>query len=324
MYGLPEKRVAIIVLNLNGFDISSDCIQSLQGASYTSFDIILVDNGSTDGSGSRLKERHPEVVLLTLPRNMGFTGGNNAGLEYVLQHGYEFALLLNNDTFAKPDFLEPLVHFMDAHKSAGIVQPLIYFNHDRSLIWNAGAFYNRFFGFPYTRGLNRRLQPNYNTVCNVDWVTGCAFFIRTAVLRKSGLFAANMFLYCEDVELSFRVKQLGYDLFYEPRSVIYHIAGATGKKNREGKEGKILPQIHYFNQRNRIWVLKKYTPWFYRPTVFVANSGYVLGVLLYFAARGRWQKLRAVLHAVKDGITGSISFSSKVRKANRMEQISSV
>ncbi len=324
MYRLPEKRVAIVVLNLNGFAITKDCIQSLQAASDTAFDIILVDNGSTDGSGSSIKALYPEVVLLTLSQNKGFTGGNNAGLDYVLAHGYEFALLLNNDTFVAPDFLQPLVFFMDAHAHAGIVQPLIYFNHDRSLVWNAGSFYNRVFGFPYTRGLNRQVQPGYNAVGKVDWVTGCAFFIRTAALRKSGLFAPNMFLYCEDVELSFRVKQLGYNLYYEPRSVIYHIAGATGQKSEKGKEGKILPQIHYFNQRNRIWLLKKYTPWYFWPTVFAANSLYVLGVLLYFAARGRWQKFKAVLHAVKDGLAGSIRYSGTISKANRMEQISSV
>ncbi len=319
---MPENRVAIIVLNLNGFAITSDCIQSLLAAHVAASDIILVDNGSTDGSGKRLKEVYPEVALLTLSQNRGFTGGNNAGLEYVLERGYEFALLLNNDTFVAPHFLVPLVHFMDAHPGAGMVQPLIYFNHDRSLVWNAGSFYNKVFGFPYTRGLNRRLQPGYDAAREVDWVTGCAMLMRTDVLRKSGLFAPNMFLYCEDVELSFRIKKLGYGLFYEPRSEIYHIAGATGKQS--GKEGNILPQIHYFNQRNRIWVLKKYTPWFYWPTVFAANSLYVLGVLFYFAARCRWQKFRAVLHAVKDGIAGSIGASIKVKRANRMEQISSV
>lgn len=324
MYGLPENRVAIILLNLNGFALTNDCIQSLQAASYAAFDIILVDNGSTDGSGSRLKTLYPEIVLLTLPQNAGFTGGNNAGLEYVLQQGYEYALLLNNDTFVAPGFMEPLVHFMDANRHAGMVQPLIYFNHNRSLVWNAGSFYNRVFGFPYTRGLNRKMQPGYLAICEVDWVTGCALLVRTAVLRKSGLFAPNMFLYCEDVELSFRIKKLGYKLFYEPRSVVYHIAGATGQRSKGGKEGKILPQIHYFNQRNRIWILKKYTPWYCWPSVFVANSGYISGVLFYFAARGRWQKFGAVLRAVKDGIGGAVEYSGTMRKANKMEQISSV
>src|SRR3712207_822924 len=114
MYGFPEKKLAIIVLNLNGFAITNDCIQSLYTAGNIAFDIILVDNGSTDGSGRRLKALYPEVVLLESTINAGFTGGNNLGLRYVLEREYKYVLLLNNDAFVAPHFLEPLVGLMDS------------------------------------------------------------------------------------------------------------------------------------------------------------------------------------------------------------------
>lgn len=302
---MPEKPVAVVVLNWNGFGITDDCLRSLQQASYTGFDVILVDNASTDGSGKRLQEKHPHVVLLQSPVNAGFAGGNNLGFSYALAQGYQFVLLLNNDTFVAPGFLEPLVAYMNSHPKAGIVQPKIYFHHDRSLLWNAGSFYNRIFGFPYTRGLNRPSQPAYEQPCAVDWVTGCALMIRCSVLRKTGLLAANMFMYCEDVDLSFRVRNLGYQLVYLPASVVYHIAGVSGRAKEKGTEGYILPLIHYYNQRNRIWLLKRYTAWYHWPSVFLANAAYVLALLGYFVLRGRMQKFRAVVQAVKDGITGS-------------------
>lgn len=306
---LPEKRVAVVVLNWNGFAVTDDCIQTLQQVSYPGLDVILVDNGSTDGSGKRLKAKHAQVILLESPVNAGFTGGNNLGLSYAWEHEYDYVLLLNNDTFVAPDFMEPLIAYMEDHPEAGIVQPKIYFNHDRNLLWNAGSFYNRLLGFPYTRGLNRRSKPTYEQICEVDWVTGCALMIRTSVLRKCGLLAPNMFLYCEDVDLSFRAKALGYQLVYVPSAVVYHIAGASGRARQKAKEGNILPQIHYYNLRNRIWLIKQYTTWYYWPSVLIAHCVYVSAVLLYFAIRGRRQKFKAVVQAVRDGITGSIDYS---------------
>lgn len=311
---LRDKRVAVVVLNWNGFAISDDCIKSLFEVSYTSFDIILVDNGSQDGSGRQLKEKHPQVILLQSPVNAGYAGGNNLGLEYAAAHGYDYVMLLNNDTFVAPGFMEPLVNYMDQHTDVGAAQPIIYFNHDRKLLWNAGSFYNKFFGYPYTIGLHRKLKPAYEQVRDVDWITGCAFFIRTSVLQKSGLLADNMFLYCEDVDLSFRIKALGYRLVYLPASVIFHIAGVSGKAKEKTKEGSILPEIHYYNQRNRIWLLKECTPWYFWPTVLLANTAYVSAMLLYFLLRGRIQKFRAVLRAVKDGILHSIDYSTTAVK----------
>lgn len=306
---LPDKRVAIVVLHLNGFAVTDDCLQSLKQASYPAFDVILVANGSTDGSGKKLKEQHPHVIFLESPVNAGFTGGNNIGLRYAFAHGYDYVMLLNNDTFVAPDFLEHLVAYMDKYPDAGILQPKIYFHHDRSLLWNAGSYYNRLFGFPYTKGLNRKAGPADEQTKEVDWVTGCAFMIRTSLLQQAGLLATNMFLYCEDVDLSFRVKALGYKLVYLPASVVYHIAGVSGRAKQKGKEGHILPQIHYYNQRNRIWLLKRYTSWYLWPSVFVVNAFYVSGVLLYFVLRGRMQKFRAVVRAISDGLSGSIDYS---------------
>lgn len=304
-----NESVAVILVNWNSFDVTNDCILSLQQLSYPNYSIIVVDNGSTDDSCNRLKQAHPGVLLISSPENLGFTGGNNLGFRYALQHGYHYSIMLNNDTFVEPDFLTKLVQFMQAHPSAGAVQPKIFFNHDRTLLWNGGSYFNAFIGLAYTKGVNRTDSVKYNTVKKVDWITGCAFFIRNSVLEETGLLAENMFIYSEDVDLSFRIRRLGYELAYEPASVIYHIAGMSNKSDKKGKEGYVNPIVHYLNQRNRIWILKKYTPWYCVPTVAVFNFFYITMVIGYFAARARFQKLKSVCKAVRDGLAGSIKYN---------------
>jgi GT2 family glycosyltransferase len=300
--------VAIILVNWNSFDVTNDCIHSLKELQYLNFAIIVVDNGSADGSGQKLQQAHEGITVLYADKNLGFTGGNNMGLRYALANNFEYAMMLNNDTFVEPDFLTHLINYISTHPETGAIQPRIHFNHDRTLLWNGGSYFNRWVGFTYTSGENRVPAQSHMTIKPVDWVTGCAFLVRSSVLRKTGLLAENMFIYSEDADLSFRIKELGYDLMYIPDSVIYHIAGVSNKSKVMGKEGFVNPIVHYLNQRNRLWVLKRYTKWYHTPTVVVANFFYILMVMCYFATRRRFGKLKAMKDAVKDGLRGSVKY----------------
>ncbi len=302
------KKVAIILVNWNSFQLTADCIASLDAMPYSDYSIIVVDNGSEDRSGSLLKEKYDHIILIESPTNAGFTGGNNLGMQYAVDQGYIYALLLNNDTFAEPGFLEVLVNYMDIHPEAGIIQPLIYFNHDRSLVWNGSSYYNTWLGYAHTTNFNKPLLPENSIAKEVDWVTGCAFFTRTAILKETGLLAENLFIYFEDVDLSFRIKNAGYKLIYHPDSVIYHIAGMSNKNSVKGKEGFVNPIVHYLNFRNRIWLLKKYTSSLKVVTVVLFNFFYIIAVMAYFVARFRFIKLKTVIRAVKDGLNGSIKY----------------
>jgi GT2 family glycosyltransferase len=138
-----SKKLAIILVNWNSYQLTNDTLQSLYQTSYQDYDIICVDNASTDDSLNQLKTNHAGIIILTCDQNTGFTGGNNKGMQYALAHGYAYTLLLNNDVAVESDFLEPLVQALDANENLGAVQPLIYFHHDRTLIWNAGSRYNK-------------------------------------------------------------------------------------------------------------------------------------------------------------------------------------
>jgi GT2 family glycosyltransferase len=307
------SRVAIILVNWNTLDTTLDCIASLKACVYPDFRIIVVDNASTDGSADRIGKMHPDIILIRSETNTGFTGGNNLGFQYSLSNGFDYSLMLNNDTFVEPDFLSILVEHLEQHPETGAVQSRIHLNHDRNLLWNGGSFFNKWTGFAVAKGENKPATNEYLTTKEVDWITGCAFLVRNKVLQETGIFAGNMFMYSEDVDLSFRIREKGYKLAYVPNSVIYHIAGVSNKTKTKAKEGYTNPLVHYYNQRNRIWILKKYTRAYQVPTVVATNFFYILMVMCYFAARGRFVKLKAMTKAVKDGLLGSIQYDQMNR-----------
>lgn len=304
-----NKKVAIILVNWNSFSFTDQCISSLKKIHSSDSDIIVVDNGSEDNSGSQLKEAHPEIILIQSPDNKGSTGGNNLGMEYSIQKGYIYSLLLNNDTFVEADFLTILVDYMDNHPEAGAIQPKIYFAHDHTLLWNGGSYFNEFLGLTYTKGYSQKEKKQHNQLRQVDWLTSCALLTRNTILQQTGLFADNLFLYYEDTDLSFRIREKGYKLIYHPSSVIYHIAGMSNKSSKKNKEGYINPVVHYLNIRNMIWFLKRYTKVYFIPTVIIYNFFYIFLVLIYLTVRKRFKKVTAVLSAVKDGVRGKIIYS---------------
>lgn len=305
---MEHKKTAIILVNWNSFEYTHQCILSLNQLIQKDFDIIVVDNGSADESGKKLKATHPNIILIESDTNLGFTGGNNLGLTYSLQQAYTYSMLLNNDTEVAPDFLEILTGYMDEHPETGAIQPKIYYHHNRSILWDGGSYFNRILGIAYTSGHGKVPGKKHEVIKEVDWITGCCLLTRNSILKETGFLAKNFFIYYEDVDLSFRIKKTGSKLIYHPGSVIYHIAGVSNKTKTKGKEGFVNPIVHYLNFRNRIWLLKQYTPLIYAPTVIVYNFFYTLAVLFYFALRFRFKKLASVVKAVKDGLTGSVQY----------------
>jgi GT2 family glycosyltransferase len=303
------KNVAIVIVNWNSFDLTKDTLLSLQKSNFQNFDCIVVDNGSADNSAEQLKNLFPEIILLLAGENKGFTGGNNIGMQYALDKGYEFIMMLNNDVEVDPNFLNPLVQKLKANEKMGAVQPLIYFHHDKNLIWNAGTTFNPLLGICATPNYNQRdhSHAQMQVQKKIDWITGCAFMIRASVLKQIGLLKEGFFIYYEDVDLSFRIKLAGYSLGYEPSSVIYHIAGMSHKSKEKGKEGFVSAKVHFLNARNKIWFLKQHTPLWAAPTVILFNAFYFFSIGFYFIFRARWQKWKAWNKGIWEGLTTNVA-----------------
>lgn len=304
-----QKETAIILINWNGFFHSNNCIESIYDSGAVNYDIILLDNASSDGSGEKLKEKFPGIILLQANSNLGFSGGNNIALQYAVEKGYTYSFLLNNDTFVHPGFLKPLALYMQEHPNTGALQPKIFFHCNKEILWNGGSIYNQWLGYTRSHRYKRREGKRQQRVQQVDWITGCAFFIRNSVLAQTGLFARNMFMYFEDTDLSMRILILGYQLAFQPQSIIYHVAGASNTSKEKTAEGYSNPTVYYYNFRNRIWFLKKYTPYYCLPGVFLYNLLYFAAFLAYFLIRGRLQKSKAVCKAIRDGLGGEIQYS---------------
>lgn len=307
--GLNKKSLAIVIINWNSFELTKDTLLSLQKTHYQNYDCIVVDNGSSDDSANQLQAHFSNIILLRSDTNKGFTGGNNRGMQFAIDNGYEFIMMLNNDVEVDAHFLEPLIQKLNSNEKIGAVQPLIYFHHDKNLIWNAGASYNTLLGICSTPNYNQRDEAHAQMQVqkNIDWITGCAFMIRASVLKQIGLLKEGFFIYYEDVDLSFRIKEAGYRLAYEPSSVIYHIAGMSHKTKVKGKEGFVRAKVHFLNARNRIWFLKQHTPAWAVPTVVLFNTFYFFSIGFYFIFRARFQKWKAWHKGMLEGLTTRVS-----------------
>jgi GT2 family glycosyltransferase len=294
--------VAIIIVNWNSYSHTNGCLLSLRKVKYGNFKAIVVDNGSTDGSDNQLESEFPEVVLLRNKENLGFTGGNNRGISHALESGFDYLMLLNNDTEVEEDFLDALVDCLENDSSIGAVQPKFYFLNNKERIWNAGGKIIQSVGWIKTIGENRPANVKFDLPQETAWITGCGFLVRSALIKEIGGLNDRFFIYFEDVDWSLRIKSLGYKLYYCPKSVVYHEAGMSNKKKVKGKEGYLNPIVHYLATRNNILLLRKYTPWYFAGSVILFQGVKYAGILSYFLVRKRFEKIKFVYCGLKDGL----------------------
>lgn len=292
------KPVALILLNWNTPVHTANCIASLnQYCDELLFDIVVVDNGSTDNSLSLLKTQFPNLVYIENNENLGFAEGNNKGLAYSITKGYTYSLVMNTDTLVDEDIVSALSAHLNNHHHAAAVQPAIYWLHDTTRVWNGKGGFNQLLGLTYSD----KTLPTDNASCEIaKWVTGCCMLIRNSALTKSGLFNKQFFLYYEDVELSYRLRGAGYELHYLPSTKMYHEAGVSAKVER--KEGFLSPIIHYYVTRNRIWFLRKYGNMIFYPVYFISGLLYYGAAWLYFKLRGRNEKAGFLVKGLKEGV----------------------
>ncbi|MBD1392303.1 glycosyltransferase family 2 protein [Mucilaginibacter glaciei] len=295
------KSTAVILLNWNTPEHTTQCINSLkQHCDETLFDIIVADNGSTDNSIATLKKAFPDAIFIDNKENLGFAEGNNRALTYSLTNGYTYSLLLNTDTLVDEDILTKLTAHLNKYRNAAAVQPAIYWMHNKAAIWNGEGSFKKISG-SVTSATN---VPNANqTFSRVDWVTGCCMLLRNDALLKSGLFNKLFFLYYEDVDLSLRLREAGFELHYLPSSKMYHEAGVSAKVSAPKKEGFLSPVIHYYTSRNRIWILRRYGNALFFPVYAIRFGLYYAAVLAYFKIRGRGQKATQLIKGIKEGIS---------------------
>lgn len=244
--GSELSLASVIIPNWNGAHHLPVCLEALQDQTYPAVEIIVVDNGSTDGSQRLIEEQYPEVRLLALDTNLGLTGGNNVGFRAA--EG-EILISLNNDTEAHPGFVEALMAAMEEQPEAGMVASKMLLFDRRDTLHSAGDGYGKD-GIPFNRGVWQRDEGQFDEPGWIFGGCGGAVAYRRAMLDGVGLFDESFFMYCEDVDLNWRSQLAGWRCWYTPRAIVYHKLSATGGG----------PIASYYTGRNTLWVIAKNYP----------------------------------------------------------------
>jgi GT2 family glycosyltransferase len=253
-----KPKVSIILLNLNGYEDTQDCLKSLRQVQYPNFDVIVVDNGSDDDSFARLQTEFPDIRLLGSKVNLGFTGGNNLGIEDALCHEAAYVLLLNNDTVVEPNFLTHLVQVGERDPRIGILGPKIFYASEPQRIWFAGGYVRYGTGACGHLGQDQLDQDGkFSRIADTPFITGCALLVKSAVLQEVGLLDLRLFIYWEDADFCMRVRKAGYRCVFVPKARIWHKVSQTC-----GLESSFTL---YLGTRNQLTWTAKHIPFPYKP-----------------------------------------------------------
>lgn len=245
---MSKFDATIIVLNWNGQQFLKDCFDSIKKQSYPrkQYEVMLLDNASSDDSIEFVSKHYPDVVIVKSPTNVGFSGGMNLGMR---KSKGEYMILLNNDTILDPHWLEELMKV--AHdKKAGAVTSKLMFLKKKGVINNAGSMLQFDNTWPIKeRGINEKDVGQYDRVEEITAYCGASVALHRNMIKKIGLLDESFRAYFEDTDLSWRGQKAGFKYYYVPKSVLYHVHTGT---NVEGS-----PRFVFYISRNRVLILFK-------------------------------------------------------------------
>lgn len=243
-------RISVVIVNWNGLRFLDGCLSSLFNQSYHRFEIIMVDNGSIDGSVQFIRNKYPRVMILENQSNTGFAAANNQGIKAAKG---KYVALLNNDTMADKDWLGNLAKKADSSaKDVGMWACKILSLHDPAIIDSVGGLVVSMCGIGKGRGRNERDANQYDREVEVFIPSACAAMYKKEMLDEIGLFDEEFFAYCEDTDLGLRARLAGWKTISVPDAIVYHYYSGT--------TGRYTPMKAFLVERNHIWVVVKNFP----------------------------------------------------------------
>ena len=288
-------EVSVIIPNFNGIAFLDSVHASLEGQTLSNFEVILVDNGSTDGSCSFVTANYPWVHLIELSENFGFCGAVNAGIRAAKA---PYVLLLNNDTEVKEDFVEEMLAAIRRHKNAFSCGARMVQYHDRDRLDDVGNYYCAL-GWSFARGRGKDIHA-YETEDKIFSACAGAAIYRKKIIEKIGYFDEEHFAYLEDTDIGYRARIYGYENWYAPKAIVYHVgSGTSGSRYNQFKTR--------YSSRNNIYLIYKNMPLLQ----IILNLPFLaVGFLikfLFFAVKGMGKEYAA-------GIKNGFSISMKNKK----------
>lgn len=265
-----SEKVGIVMLNWNGLENTRRCVLSVLKITQPQIAMVVVDNGSKNDEASQLEREFAQIIaVIRNPENLGYTKGCNQGIQWCMNQGCDFVLLLNNDTHVAPDFLEKMLEVGRKSEKIGILTPKIFSSADTERIWHTGGTVSLWTG--KTDGLLfaniKKERPFYT---RFDYAPGTAMLIRRGVIDQLGPLPDIYFAYMEDVEYCRKAKQQGWFLAYVPSSHVWH----KGYASTGGDPFNVIPL--FLRVRNRILFVRRNGRWIHRKVFFVAHLIYCL------------------------------------------------
>jgi len=283
-----RTRVSVIVVNYNGMSYIETCLRSVLAQSFSDFELILVDNKSSDGSLDFVRRMFPDLLVVANEQNLGYTGGINSG---IARAKGEYFAPLNVDTEAEKNWLGAMVEFMDANPDAGAVTPKSLLYRDRGKVGVMGLSIH-ITGLGFVRGLNSQDSDLPTEPFPVGGVSGCSYLVRREIVEQMGGLNEDNFLYYDDVDLSWIINLMGYRIYCVPQSVVYH-----------EYELKMTPQKMFWLEHGRLGAMLCYLK---APTLvallplLMLTEALIMGYCVIRGPSYIWAKLRAWLSLARN------------------------
>lgn len=296
---MKKPLVYIIMLNWNSYQVTIECLKSLKKIDYKNYKLVIVDNGSKDNSVKELKKFDSSLQIIENKENLGYSEGCNVGIRYALKFKPDYVMLLNNDIVADSKFIDELVTVAESDPTIGLVGPKIYFESLPDRLWFAGGKMDFTTGKARHIGYLEKDLGQYDEITDSGYVTGCAILIRSSALRELKGLDKGMFMYYEDVDFDYRLKQIGYRTVYAPKSKIWHkVSAASGGEENAFKDYYMTRNPFFFARKRLKYNRKK----FYRHFLFDRTQK-----IMILLAKGEFTRIAAITRGIYHGFSWNIA-----------------
>ncbi len=293
----PLPPLVVVVVNWNGVHYLRDCLASLRDSRYHGLRVILVDNGSSDGSVSWTRQHHPGVEIIEAGANLRWAGGNNLAMARLMDDGSApLVLLLNNDTVVPEGSLQTLARALVEDPRAWLATPRICYADDPARVWYDGGVVGSRSGWCRHDGIRKlagRLDPRPRYV---DYGTGCALLVKHEAMRRLGLLDDTFHFYGEDSDYSLRARAAGGLILHVPRALVLHKVSAS--------LGQESPYRAWLRSRSHVHLLRKHWPRRRWPLLVLAQAGYFAGHMAWNLWHGRPATALAIWQGAIDELAG--------------------
>ncbi|RFZ94452.1 glycosyltransferase family 2 protein [Mucilaginibacter conchicola] len=307
-------KVAVVILNWNGIKYLRDFLPYVLASTWPNLDIIVGDNASTDESVAFLQGKYPQIRIIENNENYGFTGGYNRVLAQVEADYY---ILLNSDVEVQPGWIEPVIALMESDDKIAAAAPKILAYNQKTHFEHAGAaggFIDKF-GYPFCRGrIFYEIEEDkgqYDKTGEVFWATGAAMFVKKKYWDEAGGFDESFFAHMEEIDLCWRLKNMGYKVMYCAESIVYHVGGGT--LNSEN------PFKTYLNFRNNLLLLKNNLPAWRAFWIINLRFWMDLLALVRFLMEGKRKDAWAVSRAHQNFVRRLFKSKVKIKNSKKIE-----